>query len=191
LAETKRLPILDSINFKKLKKMKKVILTAVALATFGFASAQEGSFKLGAHIGLPIGDIKDASPLNVGLDVAYLWKVADKFSAGATVGYTSYLGKTIKQDFGGGNTLEIKSDAVGFIPVAATGQYSLTDNLFLGADLGYAIYAGSAKNGKGGILYQPKFGYQTEKIEVYAGYKGISTDGTSIASVNLGFNYKF
>ena len=56
-------------------------------------------------------------------------------------------------------------------------------------DLGYAIYAGSG-DGDGGVIYQPKFGYQNEKIEVYASYKGISNDGT-LSSLNLGFNYKF
>jgi hypothetical protein len=169
--------------------MKKIILTAVAVFAFGFANAQDGSFKLGAHVGLPTGDIKDSSSLNLGIDAAYMWNVADKFSAGITTGYTSYLAKTYKYN-DGFNTVEVKGDAVGFIPVAATGQYSLTDNLFLGADLGYAIYAGSNDGAEGGFLYQPKFGYQTEKVEVYAGYKGISNNGT-FSSINLGFNYKF
>ena len=88
------------------------------------------------------------------------------------------------------NSFTIKSEAVGFIPVAATAQYSLTDNLFLGADLGYGIYTGKGES-DGGVYYQPKFGYQNEKIELYAGYKGISVDGGSFSSLNLGFNYKF
>jgi hypothetical protein len=168
--------------------MKKVILTAAAVFAFGFANAQDGSFKLGAHVGLPTGDIKDSRSVNLGVDAAYLWNVADKFTAGVTTGYTTYLGKSYKQNFGLG-TIEYKPDAVSFIPVAATGQYSLTDNLFLGADLGYAIAI--SKDTDGGFLYQPKFGYQNEKIELYAGYKGISQDGATGSSINLGFNYKF
>lgn len=164
--------------------MKKIILTAAAVFAFGFANAQDGSFKLGAHVGLPTGDMKDAYSVNLGIDAAYMWNVADKFSAGVTTGYTTYLGKTIDSGFG---SFEVPN--AGFIPLAATGQYSLTDDLFLGADLGYAIYAGDG-DGDGGFLYQPKFGYQTEKFEVYAGYKGISNNGT-LSSINLGFNYKF
>ncbi len=156
--------------------MKKIILTATAVFAFSFANAQDGGFKLGAHVGLPMGDIKDGYSLNLGVDVAYIWKVADSFDAGITSGYTTYLGKN-------------GADAIGFIPVAATGQYAIADNLFLGADLGYAVYAGSG-SGDGGFLYQPKFGYKAEKMELYLGYKGISANGSNISSVNLGVNYK-
>lgn len=170
--------------------MKKITLSIIAVLAFGFANAQDGNFKVGAHVGLPLGDIEESTSLNLGLDVAYLWKISDKFSAGATTGYTTYLAK--EQTFEMmGETYTVKGDAVGFIPVAATAQYSLSESLFLGADLGYAIYAGSEDGGESGFLYQPKFGYQTEKIELYAGYKGISLDGATASSINLGFNFKF
>ena len=41
------------------------------------------------------------------------------------------------------------------------------------------------------MLYQPKLGYQTEKFEIYAGYKSISLDGEALSALNFGFNYKF
>lgn len=167
--------------------MKKVILSAIAVMAFGFANAQEGHFKVGAHVGLLMGDTSDTHSVNLGADVAYLWKVADKFSAGVTTGYTAYLGKT--ETYGiAGFEAKYKHETVGFIPVAGTAQYSVSDNLFVGADLGYAI--STNKDVDGGFLYQPKFGYQNEKIEVYAAYKGISNDDT-VSSINLGFNYKF
>jgi len=157
--------------------MKKIILSSVLVFLFGFTNAQNGNFKLGAHLGLPMGDIKDVSSFNFGVDAAYVWKVAESFSAGAATGYTNYSGKS-------------GFDSVGFIPIAATGQFSLSESMFLGADLGYAIYVGSG-NGDGGFYYQPKLGYQAEKFEVYAGYKGISITGGTFSSINLGFNYKF
>lgn len=168
--------------------MKKITLSIIAVLAFGFANAQDGHFKVGAHVGLPMGDFKDSFSVNLGVDAAYLWNIADKFSAGATTGYTTYLAKSYTF-YNGVNSVKIKGDAAGFIPIAATAQYSITDNLFVGADLGYAIYAGSG-DGNGGVLYQPKFGYQAEKFEVYAGYKGISDSGT-LSSINVGFNYKF
>ncbi|MBF7090423.1 hypothetical protein IUY40_02540 [Flavobacterium sp. ALJ2] len=168
--------------------MKKITLSIVAVLAFGFANAQDGHFKVGAHVGLPMGDFKDFYSVNLGVDVAYLWQVTDKFSAGATTGYSTYLGKTTKETFGA-VVIETKGDAAGFIPVAGTAQYSISDNLFVGADLGYAIYAGSG-DGNGGVIYQPKFGYQAEKFEIYAGYKGISDSGT-LSSINVGLNYKF
>lgn len=165
--------------------MKKIILTAMTVFAFSFANAQDGGFKAGINLGFPMGDIKDSYSLTIGLDVAYTWAVADKFQAGFTTGYAHYMGD--KKEFMG---VEIDIDDAGFIPIAATAQYGITDNLFLGADLGYALGV-SPDGNDGGFLYQPKFGYQTEKIEVYTGYKGISVDGGTFSSINIGFNYKF
>ncbi|HEY1195019.1 hypothetical protein [Flavobacterium sp.] len=168
--------------------MKKIFLSAIAFMAFGFANAQDGHFKVGAHTGVVLGDLKDSYSVNLGVDVAYLWNVTDKFSVGATTGYTTYFAKTYTF-YNGMTSVDIKGDNAGFIPVAGTAQYSITDNLFVGADLGYAIYAGSG-SGDGGVLYQPKFGYQNDKIELFASYKAISDDAT-LSSLNIGFNYKF
>lgn len=157
--------------------MKKIILSVAAILAFGYANAQDGGFKLGGHIGLPMGDNKDFTSVNLGLDVSYVWKIADSFDAGIASGYTAYLGKD-------------GADDTGFVPIAATGQYALTDNLFLGTDLGYAIYTGSGST-EGGFLYQPKFGYKAPKYEVYVGYRGISIEGGDFSSINIGVNYKF
>ena len=168
--------------------MKKIIFTAAAVFAFAFSNAQEGRFKLGVHVGLPIGNIKDSSPLNLGADVAYSWNIDSKFSAGLVTGYTSYLAKTYSYN-DGTTSFKFKPDPVGFIPVAGTAKYSVSDNLFIGADLGYAIYVGK-NDGQGGLYYQPKFGYENEKVELYLGYKGISVDGGAFSSLNLGFNFK-
>ena len=167
--------------------MKKMILAVIAVMGFGFANAQDGHFKVGVQAGLPIGDASDVTSVNLGADVAYLWKVTDKFSAGATTGYSTYLAKEYTYTFFGMST-KIKGDDISYIPVAATGQYALATNVFVGLDLGYAIAV--SDGGDGGFLYQPKVGYQNDKIEIYAGYKGIS-DNVTVSSVNLGFNYKF
>ncbi|HOD11121.1 MAG TPA: hypothetical protein PKH91_10295, partial [Flavobacterium sp.] len=153
-----------------------IILTVAAVFAFGVANAQDGAFKLGAHVGIPMGDIKDASSLNYGLDAAYVWSVADKFKAGVTTGYDVFSGKD-------------GIDDITFLPVAATGQYSFSDKIFGGLDLGYAV--GISDNNDGGLLYQPKVGYQAEKFEVALGYKGIAVDGITVSAVTLGFNYKF
>lgn len=167
--------------------MKKIILAAIAVMVFGFANAQNGHFKVGAHVGLPVGDSADIFSMNLGADVAYLWNVADRFTAGVTTGYTIYIGKNYT-GYSGNFAYEMTTTNQDFIPVAGTAQYSVTDNLFVGADLGYAINANGGADG--GFLYQPKFGYQNNKIELFASYKGIASDAT-ISSINLGFNYKF
>ncbi len=168
--------------------MKKLLLSAIAVAAFGTAaSAQEnGGLKAGIHIGAPTGDAGDIYKLNFGADVAYTFDVANKFVAGLTTGYSYYSGKSFDTGFG-----SVKVNGA-FVPVAATGQYSIIPNVFVGADLGYAFYVGDDTGGdSGGFYYQPKVGYQHEFFEVYAAYKGISIDGGTVSSVNLGFAYKF
>ncbi len=165
--------------------MKKIFLTMAAVFAFSFANAQDdGGFKAGIHAGIPMGDAGDLYSFNAGLDVAYMWNVADKFQAGVTTGYSYYAGKAFDTGFG-----EVKVNGA-FIPVAATGQYSFSDSLFGGLDLGYALYSGDG-DGDGGLYYQPKVGYQTEKMELYLGYKAVAVTGGSVSSVGLGFNYKF
>lgn len=165
--------------------MKKILLSLAAFCAFGVANAQENGFKVGIHIGAPMGDAGDVYSLNFGGDVSYMWAMNDQFSIGAATGYSYFSGKDIDSPLGG----SVKINGA-FIPIAASGQYSITESLFLGADLGYAFYSGDG-DGDGGLYYQPKFGYQMEFFEVYAAYKGIAVDGGSVSSVVLGFNYKF
>ncbi len=163
--------------------MKKLILLA-AVAVFGLSNAQ---FKLGAHLGLPTGDAGDVFSLNLGLDLAYTWKVAENFDLGITTGYTQYLWKSeIKDAY---DALGLDLPNAGIIPIAATGQYNFGNGPFIGADLGYGI--ATAEGGDGGFYYQPKVGYTfVNKHDLYLGYKGISNNG-SISSINLGYAYKF
>lgn len=170
--------------------MKKIILAVIAVMAFSFANAQDGHFKLGLHAGVPVGSSGDVTSANTGVDVAYLWNLGEKFSAGMATGFTNYWGKTYEFQIEGieGN-YTVEGPDLGFIPVAASAQYSLAKNFFAGADVGYAIYVGTSGMGAGtgGFYYQPKVGYQNTKWEFYGAYKGIS----DVNSVNLGVNYKF
>jgi len=184
--------------------MKKIILSAIAIMALGTAAqAQDSGIKVGIHLGLPIGDAGDFYSFNAGADIAYLWNVAEGLNVGVTTGYTHFVAKDadeVAEDLGGpgledlfedllGDDVRIFDDA-GFIPVAATATYSLSDSFFIGADLGYAIYAGSGE-GDSGVYYQPKFGWQSESIEVFASYKGIAVDGITLSTVGIGAAYKF
>lgn len=164
--------------------MKRILLSAIAFMALAYVNAQNGHFKVGAHVGLPIGKSYDLFDMNLGIDAAYLWNINEKFSAGVTSGYTMYISKTYNGQFGPMQ----RSSNQDFVPVAGTAQYSLSENWFLGADLGFAINVyGDLDRG---ILYQPKFGYQIKKIELFASYKGIADEYT-VSSLNIGFNYKF
>ena len=167
--------------------MKKLILSAVALFAFGFANAQEmdGGFQVGIHVGLPMGDVKDLTSFNAGLDLAYMWPAGEGFEIGAATGYDSWFAKDYEA-FG----VTIKGEDAGFIPLAGALKYSVTENFFVGADLGYAFYVGDG-DANGGFYYQPKVGYQMAEVDVFVGYKGISVDGGTFSAVTLGAAYKF
>lgn len=173
--------------------MKKLLLSVAAVMAFGFAAqAQDGSFTAGIHAGIPVGDAGDVYNFNAGVDVAYLWDVADDFKVGATTGYSYFGGKSFDVPYFDGVNFGVRSEKFNgaFIPVAATAKYSLSESFFLGADLGYGIYVGDG-NADGGFYYQPKLGYSMEMIDVFVSYKGISQDGFTTSTVGIGAAYKF
>lgn len=146
--------------------------------------AQSTGFEAGAFIGFPIGDAGDYTSLNFGVNLAYYWTVAENFQAGAATGYDHWTAKEFDTGFG-----KIKGDDLGFIPIAAAAKYDF-GGFFGGLDLGYAIYAGSG-GGDGGFYYRPRVGWNNTSFNVYGFYKGISSDGSTLSSLGVGFDYKF
>lgn len=181
--------------------MKKNFLIG-ALALFGVVNAQQeqGEFKIGAHVGLPVGDISKTHSVNLGVDVAYLYPIAENFKLGVTSGYSHYFGKNVDYVL-----IKKKHSDFGVIPVAASGQFSVTDKFFIGADLGYGFITNkkdefniplinrvkvSRFKENGGFYYQPKIGFQGSKYEVFVSYKGM-TNTPNIGTFNLGTVFKF
>lgn len=167
--------------------MKKLLLVAV-VALFGFTmNAQDAQFKVGVNGALPIGDAGDFYSFSVGLDVAYLWNVSDKFDAGVASGFTSAFGDEQSVSvFGITATVDVE-DAQ-FIPIAGAARYNVSDDFFLGADLGYAV--GINDGNDGGFYYRPKVGYNfSEKVSVNLSYTGIALDGGSFDTIGLGVEF--
>jgi len=173
--------------------MKKLFFAA-AFAAIGLVgvNAQTG-FEGTVHVGVPVGDTADASSFNLGVDLAYLWPVANNFSLGAKVGYDHFIGKDVKYN---GTVIAEKED-VGFIPLAATAKYEFgQSNVFVGGDLGYAF--ATTDGMEGGLFYQPKVGYSAPTWDLYVGYKGINAGPETTNqidwkynAVSVGFAYKF
>lgn len=178
--------------------MKKLVLAA-SVALFGLVgvNAQSTGVEAGVHIGIPVGDVSDASGFNIGLDLAYLYPVSEKFKIGVATGYDHFIGKDRDFNFAGVTTT-IEGEDFGFIPLAASAKFMPTQNFFVGADLGYAFATKDEMDG--GFYYQPKVGYSGALVDVYGFYKGVSgkekiTDNISenwnIGSVGVGVAYKF
>lgn len=159
--------------------MKKLFLLTI-LTIFSFTVAQsQSNWKLGVNAGIPVGDIEDFSSFNLGGDVAYFFDVSDVFTAGPLVGFSHFF----EDDDGVGEDLS-------FIPLAASGRFSFSDAVFIGADLGYAI--GVDDGNDGGFYYRPKLGYNFGMVALILSYAGIEiTDGPTAGTVNLGIEIGF
>lgn len=159
--------------------MKKVLLIAAfAFVSFG-VQAQEG-FKLGVYAQLPIGDAGDITSFGLGLDAAYMFEVSDSFDAGIATGFINTFVKKELTDLGA-------DSAVQFIPIAAAGRFSASEEFVIGADLGYAL--GINDGNDGGFYYRPLVGYNiSEKTQLNVSYTGVSIKDadSSFSTINLG-----
>jgi len=159
--------------------MKKSLIIA-AIAVFGFTSvqAQEGGFNVGVNFGLPLGDIDEVSSFNAGLDVSYMFDVVDSFQAGPSVGYSHFFLKSEFSDL---------FDDIQFLPVSASARFFASEDLFFGANLGYAV--GINDGNDGGFYYRPNIGYSLGSVNLILSYQGISDDGFTASSINLGVEF--
>jgi hypothetical protein len=152
--------------------MKKYLCSLIFIAV-GFTSTYaQRDIRLGVNAGIPVGDISDASDFNVGADIAYLMGF-ENFQLGPMIGYNHFF----VDEF----------DDISFLPLAATARFSLA-NLELGADLGYAL--GLTDGIDGGFYYKPKIGFNLFGVGLIGSYTGISIDGGTASSVNLGVEFR-
>ncbi len=161
---------------------KFVLITALFFTAF---SMQAQEVKVGAHVGVPVGDISDFSDFKLGLDFAYLFSPVEMLQVGPMVGYSHYFTKEI--EYFGAPSIDPPDES--FLPLAASGRFSLGDAVFAGADLGYAI--GLNDGNDGGFYYRPKLGFDLLGVWVVGSYEGISRDGSSVSSVNVGVEFGF
>lgn len=172
--------------------MKKIILTAViAVAGLISAHAQEG-FKVGAHIGVPVGDATDYFGINFGAEASYLYPVMENLHVGGIAGLDIYSGKEIT-----GTGTKLKN--LTLLPIAASVQYDFTEQFFGAADVGYAFSLNKDYNG--GFYFQPKGGWQNEMFQAFLFVKVISSEVdvasplygnySAVTTLGVGGAYKF
>ena len=161
--------------------MKKSLIV-LALIMASFSAYAQGSFKAGVNGGIPVGDAEEIANFQLGVDVAYMFAVADRFEVGPLVGFSHFFLDDIDTPFGSADM-----DDVQFLPIAGSGRFGITDSFFLGADLGYAV--GISDGNDGGFYYKPQVGYDFGLIGLIASYSGVSMDGINWSSVNLGVEF--
>ncbi len=149
---------------------------------------QSQGVKIEGFLGVPVGDFSESTVFGLGFDVGYLFDLKGPVQLGIISGFHNYFGKT------GNSPTPIvvsgsKNKDLSYVPIAASGRIYALDMLYIGADLGYAL--GLDKGNDGGFYYKPKVGFNFGLISTVISYSGISFDGASFGSVNLGFEIGF
>lgn len=169
-----------------------MIVAAMVLATFTVSaqdattSSSNAGIKVGVFATLPTGDddAVDTYSFGIGLDVKYLFAVADDFSVGFATGYTNYFSKNQDVDTGL-FVIEIDVPNAQFIPLAASAQYMIADKFSAGLDIGYAL--GVSEGNDGGFYYRPGVSYGvSDSVEIGLSYSGISVNDATFSTINLG-----
>lgn len=156
--------------------MKKLFFTVLFLTAFGgIVQAQQKGLRLGAHGGIPLSDASDVSSFNLGLDASYLFDLTENIALGGATGYSTFFSK---DDF----------DNYSYVPVAVSLRGAFSWSIFYTADVGYA--AALESDAKGGLYYQAKLGWAFDKFDVFAFYKGIDADNSSLQAIGAGVAYK-
>ena len=163
--------------------MKKLVL--LSMLFFAVSAVQAQDIKVGAHVGIPVGDSSEGSNFDLGVDVAYLFSPIEMLQVGPMLGFSHYFTEEI--DYNG--MASVDPPDASFLPIAASGRVSLGDAVFAGADLGYAF--GLNDGNDGGFYYRPKLGFDLLGVWVVGSYEGISRDGGSVSSVNVGVEFGF
>jgi len=163
--------------------MKKLLLSFALVAFCFTANAQ---FSLGAGVGIPTGDAGDITSTSYNLSATYMFGAESDFKFGLSASYLAFSGKTL--DLGEFGEVDLGNYA--WLPIATVLNYSVSDKLTVGSDVGYGV--GLSPEGIGGGFYlRPNISYAVgDRTSFNLNYSTISDDG-SISSFGLGLAYQF
>jgi hypothetical protein len=175
----------------------KILSIAILCSGLYYANAQEHdrhqSFRVGVNVGVPVETLRNTYDLNLGVDVAYLFRLNGIVEVGATTGLSYYAIRKSRENvttYESDLPVEHKGENLRLIPVAATATINIFKKLFVGGDIGYAFTLNDNKFSKL-FYYQPKIGYNENRAEYYVSFKGLAEHEDKIGSFNLGFAYNF
>ena len=136
-------------------------------------------FKLGINLGIPVGDLGDASNFAPGVELSVQYLKTKAYGYGLKVGYTHYLAKNANvEDFSA-------------IPIAALFRfYPESTGFFGGLELGYA-FINNVPGTNGGIIGRPQVGYHTNNWNFFGYYDYISTEEDIIDFTTMGLGVTY
>jgi Outer membrane protein beta-barrel domain len=168
--------------------MKKLVLLSFAAlcAVSSFAqkkSSSDGmSYQGGLEIGMPMGDLGEATSFGIGASGKVNFPMGDKSAITGSVGYMTFLGKTV---------LGYSVPSFNVIPVKVGFKYMLSDAFYAEPQIGYS-FTSSAGESTGALTYAGNLGYIIgENLDISARYEAMSKNSTSLSFIGLRVGYSF
>lgn len=163
-----------------------VIFTMLSAKTYAQTSTP-GKWRLGFGVegGIPTGDLKDFSNLELGGTVRLQYGMSKNVYLTFTSGYYNFFAK---QYIIPGTGIAGKPDDLGMIPVKAGAKFFMGDHFYLGAEAGAGF---ETPGGPVQVILSPSVGYATHSWEAGVRYENFLADHSNFGVVALRIAYGF
>lgn len=167
--------------------MKKIFLAMCIIASSTvFAQQGNNQIGVGADVGIPTGDMGDATKVGFGGYAKGLFGIGEAGQITLTSGYTSYKfkGEDVDANFN-------------IIPILAGYRHNFS-GFYAEPQVGYGIYGIKAKesgisisSSEGAFTWAVGFGYVVNNVDFGARYQSGHKDGstTSLVGIHVGYNF--
>ena len=166
---------------KLLTMLKRILIFFLFIITTQSTFSQS-AFRIGIEGGIPNRKLEETHSLHTGADVSYKIDVIDFMQFGAKLGYSRYFGKDIE-----GESQNVNED-ISFLPIAGIARLFITEELYAGTDLGYAI--GLSEGNNGSLYFKPHLGFNFGIFDIIGSYEMIPVQDINTGSVNIGLEFQ-
>lgn len=176
-----------------MKKMTKIIaaaFTAAALFIGTNVNAQttpKSAWRLGIGVeGLaPVGNLHDGSNFGLGGTARLQYGLGSNVALTLTSGYYNFFAKTVNVPGLG----DVKGDDLGIVPVKAGIKAFVSNNIYVGAEIGAGFE--TRENGNTKLIASPGIGWASNSWDIGARYENFSGQSNNYGTIGLRVAYGF
>ena len=173
----------------KLNLFKQLSTVCIIGLCLLLSTSLKAQFKIGAHLGAPVGDFSSFYSAALGADAYYMFGTDPNgfLKLGVASGFVNFFGKEVDLE---PYESDVKVDDAQFVPVAGALRIQILKIITVGPDIGYAF--GVSDGMEDGFYWKAVAGINLfDFLEVDAYFNGASIDESSIGSVGLGVLFEF
>ncbi|MFA6249035.1 MAG: hypothetical protein WC615_18985 [Mucilaginibacter sp.] len=172
---------------KRMTKLIAAAFTAAALFIGTNVNAQSTPksalrFGIGLEGLAPVGNLHDVSNIGIGGTARLQYGLADNLALTLTSGYYNFFGKKIPGT-------DANYDDLGIVPLKAGIKAFVSQNIYLGAEVGAGFETRS--NGNTKLIASPGIGWANQSWDIGARYENFSGQSNNYGTVGLRIAYGF